>query len=203
MHRQTAVEKAETTALQQELRKRQDELKGQLADIIKSIEAAEKDKSLKEALAMEVLKENAQEDEAFLQEKIDRYGLQDLYCFLNRVAHHGRLWVQAQGKTFYTHQEYWDEPKLTTPNETISAWRDLFEQNTCSETDWHLRILGTRPVFVLDDIDTDGLEKLRRDGLAPFATVETSPGCYHAYIEFKLKDREELTQLNGMPSTLI
>lgn len=69
MHRQTAVEKAETTALQQELRKRRDELKGQLADIIKSIEAAEKDKSLKEALAMEVLKENAQEDEAFLQEK--------------------------------------------------------------------------------------------------------------------------------------
>ena len=69
MHRQTAVEKAETTALQQELRKRRDELKGQLADIIKSIEAAEKDKSLKEALAMEVLKENAQEDEAFLQKK--------------------------------------------------------------------------------------------------------------------------------------
>ena len=205
MHRQTAVEKAETTALQQELRKRRDELKGQLADIIKSIEAAEKDKSLKEALAMEVLKENAQEDEAFLQEKIDRYGLQDLYCFLNRVAHHGRLWVQAQGKTFYTHQEYWDEPKLTTPNETISAWRDLFEQNTCSETDWHLRILGTRPVFVLDDIDTDGLEKLRRDGLAPFATVETSPGCYHAYIEFKLKDREELTPIewNAFNSYLI
>ena len=47
---------------------------------------------------MEVMKENAQEDEAFLQEKIDRYGLQDLYCFLNRVAHHGRLWVQAQGR---------------------------------------------------------------------------------------------------------
>ena len=33
---------------------------------------------------MEVLKENAQEDEAFLQEKMNEYGLQDLYCFLNQ-----------------------------------------------------------------------------------------------------------------------
>ncbi|NCB75309.1 MAG: hypothetical protein EOM51_11305 [Clostridia bacterium] len=205
MNRQTAAEKAATTALQQELRSKRNELKAQLDGIIRAIEAAEKDKRIKEALAMEVMKENAQEDEAFLQEKIDRYGLQDLYCFLNRVAHHDQLWVQAQGKTFYTHQEYWDEPKLTTPNETISAWRDLFEQNTCGETDWHLRILGTRPVFVLDDINADGLERLRQDGFPPFATVETSPGCYHAYIEFKLKDREELTPVewNAVNSYLI
>jgi len=153
---------------------------------------------------VEVMKENAQEEDDKIQGKIDRYGLQDLYYFLKRVSHHGQLHVQAHGKSFYSKQEYWDEPKLTTPNEVISEWRDLFEQNTCG-TDWHLRILGTRPVFVLDDIDTDGLEKLRRDGLAPFATVETSPGCYHAYIEFKLKDREELTPIewNAFNSYLI
>ena len=41
--------------------------------------------------------------------------------------------------------------------------------------------------------------------MAPFATVETSPGCYHAYIEFKLKDREELTPIewNAFNSYLI
>jgi hypothetical protein len=204
LKQQTAAEKAATTALQQELRKRRTALKEELNEIIQKIEIVKQDNERRKAIAVEVMKENAQEEDDKIQGKIDRYGLQDLYYFLKRVSHHGQLHVQAHGKSFYSKQEYWDEPKLTTPNEVISEWRDLFEQNTCG-TDWHLRILGTRPVFVLDDIDTDGLEKLRRDGLAPFATVETSPGCYHAYIEFKLKDREELTPIewNAFNSYLI
>ena len=154
---------------------------------------------------MEVMKENAQEDEVRIQEKINKYGLQDLYHFLKRVAHHGQLWVQGQCESFYTKQEHWDEPKLTTPNEVISAWRDLFEQNACGGTDWHLRILGTRPLFVLDDITEGGLDKLRQDGLSPFATVETSPGSFHVYIEMGLKDRQMLTEVewNAMNSYLI
>lgn len=204
MLKETAEEKAATTALQQELRKKRTELRERLNEIIQLIETTEEDKAVKEALAMEVLKENAQEDEARIQEKINRYGLQDLYKFLQRVAHHGQLWVQAQGESFYTKKEYWDEPKLTTPNEVISAWKDLFEQNNLG-TDWHLRILGTRPIFVLDDITQNGLEKLRRDGLTPFATLETSPGSFHAYIEMKLTGREILNKAewNAVNSYLI
>ena len=208
MKLQTAVEKAETTALQQELRKKREDLKAQLNIINREAERLgilNQDNDKRRAIAVEVMKENAQEDEVRIQEKINKYGLQDLYHFLKRVAHHGQLWVQGQCESFYTKQEYWDEPKLTTPNEVISAWRDLFEQNACGRTDWHLRILGTRPLFVLDDITEGGLDKLRQDGLSPFATVETSPGSFHVYIEMGLKDRQMLTEVewNAMNSYLI
>ncbi len=146
LKQQTAAEKAQTTALQQELRQKRTALKEDLNEIIQKIEIAEKDHAVRRALAVEVMKENAQEDESRIQDKIERYGLQDLYNFLQRIALHGQLYVQAHGKSFYSKQEYWDEPKLTTPNEVISEWRDLFEQNRLG-TDWHLRILGTRPLF--------------------------------------------------------
>ena len=204
LKQQTAAEKAETTALQQELRQKRTALKEDLNEIIQKIEIAEKDHAVRRALAVEVMKENAQEDESRIQDKIERYGLQDLYNFLQRIALHGQLYVQAHGKSFYSKQEYWDEPKLTTPSEVISEWRDLFEQNRLG-TDWHLRILGTRPLFVLDDITEGGLDKLRQDGLLPFATVETSPGSFHVYIEMGLKDRQMLTEVewNAMNSYLI
>ena len=204
LKQQTAAEKAQTTALQQELRQKRTALKEDLNEIIQKIEIAEKDHAVRRALAVEVMKENAQEDESRIQDKIERYGLQDLYNFLQRIALHGQLYVQAHGKSFYSKQEYWDEPKLTTPSEVISEWRDLFEQNQLG-TDWHLRILGTRPLFVLDDISAAGIEKLRQDGLPPFATVETSPDSFHAYIQLNLKDRQMLNEIewNALNSYLI
>jgi len=204
LKQQTAAEKAATTALQQELRKRRTALKEELNEIIQKIEIVKQDNERRKAIAVEVMKENAQEEDDKIQGKIDRYGLQDLYYFLKRVSHHGQLHVQAHGKSFYSKQEYWDEPKLTTPNEVISEWRDLFEQNQLG-TDWHLRILGTRPLFVLDDITEGGLDKLRQDGLSPFATVETSPDSFHAYIQLNLKDRQMLneTEWNALNSYLI
>ena len=54
---------------------------------------------------MEVLKENAQEDGAH-SGKIEQYGLKDLYKFLQRVAHHGQLYIQSQCRSFYTKQHY-------------------------------------------------------------------------------------------------
>lgn len=203
--KETAAEKAATTALQQELRKKRADLKKQLDAIIKSIEAAEKDQTTRRAIAVEFIKENAKEEKKRIQEKIERYGLHDLYKFLSRVAFDGHLYVQAQGKTFYSNREYWDERRLTTPNEIISTYRDLLEQNTCGQTDWHLRILGTRPLFVLDDITSAGLDKLKHDGLPPFATVETSPGSFHAYIQLNLKNRQMLneTEWNALNSYLI
>ena len=207
MKLQTAAEKAETTALQQELRKKREDLKAQLNIINREAERLEilnQDNDKRRAIAVEVMKENAQEDEVRIQEKINKYGLQDLYHFLKRVAHHGQLYVQSQGRSFYTKQDYWDEPKLATVNDIISEYRDIFEQNQLG-TDWHLRILGTRPLFVLDDISAAGIEKLRRDGLPPFATVETSPGSFHVYIEMRLKDRQMLNEIewNALNSYLI
>ena len=207
MKLQTAVEKAETTALQQELRKKREDLKAQLNIINREAERLgilNQDNDKRRAIAVEVMKENAQEDEVRIQEKINKYGLQDLYHFLKRVAHHGQLYVQSQCRSFYTKQDYWDEPKLATVNDIISEYRDLFEQNQLG-TDWHLRILGTRPLFVLDDISAAGIEKLRQDGLSPFATVETSPGSFHVYIEMRLKDRQMLNEIewNALNSYLI
>ena len=207
MKLQTAAEKFEITALQQELRKKREDLKAQLNIINREAERLgilNQDNDKRRAIAVEVMKENAQEDEVRIQEKINKYGLQDLYHFLKRVAHHGQLYVQSQCRSFYTKQDYWDEPKLATVNDIISEYRDLFEQNQLG-TDWHLRILGTRPLFVLDDISAIELDKLRQDGLPPFATVETSPDSFHAYIQLKLYDRQMLneTEWNALNSYLI
>ena len=168
------------------------------------LEILSQDNDKRRAIAVEVLKENAQEDEGRIQEKIEQYGLKDLYKFLQRVAHHGQLYIQSQCRAFYTKQDYWDEPRLATVNDCISEYRDLIEQNQLG-TDWHLRILGTRPLFVLDDISTAGLDKLRQDGLPPFAVVETSPGSFHVYIQLNLKDRQMLNEAewNAMNSYLI
>ena len=204
LKQQTAAEKAETTALQQQLRQKRTELRERLDIIIQKLEVEERDQAQRRAIAVEVMKENAQEDEGQVQEKIERYGLQNLYKFLQRVAHHGQLYVQSQCRSFYTKQEYWDELKLATVNDIISEYRDLLEQNLLG-TDWHLRILGTRPIFVLDDISAAGIEKLRHDGIPPFATVETSPDSFHAYIQLNLKDRQMLneTEWNALNSYLI
>lgn len=204
LKQQTAAEKAETTALQQQLRQKRTELRERLDIIIQKLEIEERDQAQRRAIAVEVLKENAQEDEGRIQEKINKYGLEDLYYFLKRVAHHGQLYVQSQCRSFYTKQDYWDEPRLATVNDCISEYRDLLEQNQLG-TDWHLRILGTRPLFVLDDISTAGIEKLRQDGLPPFATVETSPDSFHAYIQLNLKDRQMLNEIewNALNSYLI
>lgn len=207
MKLQTAAEKAETTVLQQQLRLKREALKSELDIIMREaerLESLKQDNDKRRAIAVEVLKENAQEDQGRIQEKIEQYGLKDLYKFLQRVAHHGQLYVQSQCRSFYTKQDYWDEPRLATVNDCISEYRDLLEQNQLG-TDWHLRILGTRPLFVLDDITRSGIEKLRRDGLAPFATVETSPGSFHAYIQLNLKDRQMLneTEWNALNSYLI
>ena len=207
MKLQTAAEKAETTVLQQQLRLKREALKSELDIIMQEAEKLKilsQDNDERRAIAVEVLKENAQEDEGRIQEKIEQYGLKDLYKFLQRVAHHGQLYVQSQCRSFYIKQDYWDEPKLATANDIISEYRDLVEQNQLG-TDWHLRILGTRPLFVLDDITENGLDKLRQDGLPPFATVETSPDSFHAYIQLNLKDRQMLneTEWNALNSYLI
>ena len=208
MKLQTAAEKAEITTLQQQLRLKREALKSELDIIMQEAEKLKilsQDNDERRAIAVEVLKENAQEDEGRIQEKINKYGLQDLYHFLQRVAHHGQLYIQSQCRSFYTKQDYWDERRLTTPNEIISTYRDLLEQNTCGQTDWHLRILGMRPLFVMDDISAAGIEKLRQDGLPPFATVETSPDSFHAYIQLELKDRQMLNEIewNALNSYLI
>ena len=207
MKLQTAAEKAETTALQQELRTKREALKSELDIIMREAERLEilnQDNDRRKAIAVEVLKHNAEQEDGKIQEKIQKLGLQDLYQFLKRIAHHGQLYVQSQCRSFYTKQDYWDEPKLATVNDIISEYRDLVEQNQLG-TDWHLRILGTRPLFVLDDISAAGIEKLRQDGLSPFATVETSPGSFHVYIEMGLKDRQMLTEIewNALNSYLI
>ena len=207
MKLQTAAEKAETTALQQELRTKREALKSELDIIMREAEKLKimnQDNDKRRAIAVEVLKHNAEQEDGKIQEKIQKLGLQDLYQFLKRIAHHGQLYVQSQCRSFYTKQDYWDEPKLATVNDIISEYRDLVEQNQLG-TDWHLRILGTRPLFVLDDISAAGIEKLRQDGLSPFATVETSPGSFHVYIEMGLKDRQMLTEIewNALNSYLI
>ena len=207
MKLQTAAEKAETTVLQQQLRLKREALKSELDIIMREAEKLKimsQDNDRRKAIAVEVLKENAEQEDGKIQEKIQKLGLQDLYQFLKRVAHHGQLYVQSQCRSFYTKQDYWDEPKLATVNDIISEYRDLVEQNQLG-TDWHLRILGTRPLFVLDDISAAGLDKLRQDGLPPFATVETSPDSFHAYIQLELKDRQMLneTEWNALNSYLI
>ena len=56
---------------------------------------------------------------------------------------------------------------------------------TGSGCEWHLKTFGLPPVFCLDDLKKEDIEKMKRDGIQPLAVVETSPENYQVWIGFK------------------
>ena len=53
--------------------------------------------------------------------------------------------------------------------------------------DVYVRPAGAHSLVLVDDVKPAMLEKMRRDGFAPAATIETSPGNYQAWV--KLSDK--------------
>ena len=55
---------------------------------------------------------------------------------------------------------------------------------TGSGCEWHLKTFGLPPVFCLDDLKKEDIEKMKRDGIQPLAVVETSPENYQVWTGF-------------------
>lgn len=87
----------------------------------------------------------------------------------------------------------WHAPKVVTVERLLALYSDMQGANRApwNPSDWHVRLIGTPPVWTFDDLSPSELEKMRNDGLAPFATIETSPGNYQAWIKLR-SDKEYL-----------
>jgi hypothetical protein len=53
--------------------------------------------------------------------------------------------------------------------------------------DVYLRPAGEHGLILISGLQDEGLERMKREGLAPAATIEVSPGRYEAWV--KLSDK--------------
>jgi len=72
--------------------------------------------------------------------------------------------------------------------------RDELEQSTAwlkrmnaKGHDVYIRPAGKHGLVLVDDLKPDALDRMKREGFAPAATLETSPGTYQAWVKFSDK----------------
>ena len=78
--------------------------------------------------------------------------------------------------------DYTDLSKTDIGDLISQMHADAEKLNGC---EWHLKTFGLPPVFCLDDLKKEDIEKMKRDGIQPLAIVETSPENYQVWTGFK------------------
>lgn len=81
----------------------------------------------------------------------------------------------------------WHAPEIVTAGQLLSRYKDMQGANRAewNPSDWHLRTVGTPPIWVLDDVSAEQISEMCRDGIAPFIIVETSQGNYQTWIRLQ------------------
>lgn len=125
-----------------------------------------------------------------------------LVSFLQRIGHGGFLLQKSEPGWYAPEKRYWGAPKFLSVADFVRDYGQYKDENALG-TDFHIRILGTPPIFCLD-LDQDGehmLEKMQQDGIFPFATVSTSPGHFQVWIALPSKksilESHEWRQINS------
>ena len=77
--------------------------------------------------------------------------------------------------------DYTDLSKTDIKDLINQMHADAEKLNGC---EWHLKTFGLPPVFCLDDLKQEDIEKMKRNGIQPLAVVETSPQNYQVWVGF-------------------
>ena len=85
-----------------------------------------------------------------------------------------------EAKTGQMMNRVWSRTEL----EQSAAW---LKRMNARGNDVYIRPAGEHGLVLVDDLKPQALEQMRRDGYAPAATIETSPGNYQAWV--KLADQ--------------
>ena len=89
--------------------------------------------------------------------------------------------------------ERWQAPEIVTTERLLTNYQAMQESNRAkwNPTDWHIRLIGTPPIWTLDDVSSEEIVQMRRDAMNPFTIVETSAGNFQAWIKL-LSDADYL-----------
>lgn len=126
-------------------------------------------------------------DSSAVQIGRDATGIEAFVCFVKAT---GAKVVQLQQQECSARGgaevwERWHAPEIVTTEQLLKDYRAMQESNRTkwNPTDWHIRLIGTPPVWTLDDVSSDEIAQMRRDGMNPFTIVETSEGNFQAWIK--------------------
>lgn len=81
----------------------------------------------------------------------------------------------------------WYPPETVRTGQLLLMYESMLNANRAgwNPIDWHVRMIGTPPVWVLDDLSAEEIARMYDDMLPPFAIVETSPGNYQAWVRLQ------------------
>lgn len=149
----------------------------------------ESEKAMKLA-AMAELDKRERASEAELAATARDYGMESTFKFLKRISDHadGCFTLQTKHRRYYSGTEVWGTPERVSLADFVKNYPEMKEKNVLGY-EYRLGIIGTPPLFCLDGIGELQLERMRADGMPPFAVVESSPGSYKAWIQLKNEDK--------------
>lgn len=77
----------------------------------------------------------------------------------------------------------WYPPETVRADQLLLMHKSMLNANRAgwNPIDWHVRMIGTPPVWVLDDLSSEDIAQMYFDMLPPFAIVETSQGNYQVW----------------------
>lgn len=83
--------------------------------------------------------------------------------------------------------ERWLVPEIVSAERLLRSYQAMQESNRAkwNPIDWHIRQIGTPPVWTLDDVSAEEIAKMHRDRIAPFTIVETSAWNFQAWIKLQ------------------
>lgn len=141
------------------------------------------------ALKLAALDELAKRDRASEEEVASiagKYGIDETLKFLKRLSKHadGYFNLQTMHRRIYSGTEVWGAPEKVSVSDFFRDYPEMKEKNVLGY-EYRLGIIGTPPLFCLDGIGELQLERMRADGMPPFAVVESNSGSYQAWIELK------------------
>lgn len=149
----------------------------------------ESEKAMKMA-AMTELDRRERASEKELAVKAREYEMESTFMLLKRLTEHadGCFTLHTKHRRFYSGTEVWGTPERVSVADFVKNYPEMKEKNILGY-EYMLGIIGTPPLFCLDGVEKHKLERMRKDGITPFAVVESSPGSYQAWIQLKSEDK--------------
>ena len=121
----------------------------------------------------------------------DAPGFVDFARFIAAIAIGTKIvQIQRQECAVYGGAQRWNRwhaPELITVEQLMSMYPTMLNTNMAkwNPVDWHIRLVGTPPIWTLDDVLAEDVAQMYTDNIAPFTIVETSVGNYQAWVKLR------------------
>ncbi len=157
------------------------------------VEKYRKIRESEKALKLAALAELAERDRVSEEElafKAREYSIEEPFKFLKRISEHvdGYFTLQTKHRRIYSGTEVWGSPERVSIHDFVMRYPEMKEKNMLGY-EYRMSPIGTPPLFCLDGLSKAQLERMRADGIVPFAVIESNQGSYQAWIQLTCNDK--------------